>query len=176
MLHLLFRHMEWADSRVWQAVLANPRSTSDSVVRDRLFHIHLTQRAFLHLWQQRPLDFPEQSSFPDLEAIASWGQRGHGHVAAWIRTVEDTALEREVQIPWADHVAARFGRPAAPVTLADTMVQVVSHTTHHRGQVSARLRELGGEPPLTDFIAWVWLGKPHAHWPVLDGDSRPAGV
>lgn len=24
-LHDLFRHMEWADSRVWQSVLADPR-------------------------------------------------------------------------------------------------------------------------------------------------------
>jgi hypothetical protein len=28
--------------------------------------------------------------------------------------------------------------------------------------VNARLRELGAEPPLTDFIAWIWFGKPQA--------------
>jgi hypothetical protein len=26
--------------------------------------------------------------------------------------------------------------------------------------VNARLREMGGELPLVDFIAWVWFGKP----------------
>ena len=26
------------------------------------------------------------------------------------------------------------------------------------------LRELGGEPPLTDFVAWIWLDRPPADW------------
>ena len=38
------------------------------------------------------------------------------------------------------------------------------HSTYHRGQVNVRLRELGGEPQLVDFIAWVWEGKPRAVW------------
>jgi uncharacterized damage-inducible protein DinB len=46
------------------------------------------------------------------------------------------------------------------------MFQVTSHSTHHRGQVNARLRALGGEPPLVDYIAWVWFGKPAADWAV----------
>jgi hypothetical protein len=27
-------------------------------------------------------------------------------------------------------------------------------------QVNTRIRELGGTPPLVDFIAWIWAGKP----------------
>ncbi|NTW75253.1 MAG: hypothetical protein HGB29_10375 [Chlorobiaceae bacterium] len=30
--------------------------------------------------------------------------------------------------------------------------------------MNARLRELGIEPPMTDFIAWVWAQKPAAAW------------
>jgi uncharacterized damage-inducible protein DinB len=41
------------------------------------------------------------------------------------------------------------------------------HSTYHRGQVNARLRELGIEPPLTDYIAWIWFGRPEAEWPAL---------
>jgi hypothetical protein len=37
---------------------------------------------------------------------------------------------------------------------------------YHRGQVATRLRERGGEPPLTDFIAWIWM-----HRPAPDGES-----
>lgn len=36
------------------------------------------------------------------------------------------------------------------------------HTTYHRGQLNTKIRELGGEPPLTDFIYWVGLDKPKA--------------
>jgi len=50
------------------------------------------------------------------------------------------------------------------------------HSTHHRGQVNARLRELGGEPPLADFIVWLWWGRPAASWTMLDDpDHQRAG-
>jgi uncharacterized damage-inducible protein DinB len=38
------------------------------------------------------------------------------------------------------------------------------HSGYHRGQVARRLREHGAEPPLGDFIAWVWMGRPEADW------------
>lgn len=44
---------------------------------------------------------------------------------------------------------------------ADAMVW---RATYHRGQVNTWLRELGLEPPLVDFIAWVWFGKPAPDW------------
>jgi uncharacterized damage-inducible protein DinB len=33
--------------------------------------------------------------------------------------------------------------------------QVVNHSTYHRGQVAAKLKRLGVEPPMTDLIRWV---------------------
>ena len=42
------------------------------------------------------------------------------------------------------------------------MLQVALHSMYHRGQINARLRDFGGNPPLVDFIAWVWLGRPAA--------------
>ena len=44
------------------------------------------------------------------------------------------------------------------------MIQVAMHTAYHRGQINTRVRELGGEPKLVDFIAWIWYGKPKADW------------
>jgi uncharacterized damage-inducible protein DinB len=52
-------------------------------------------------------------------------------------------------------------------TVAETMLQVTFHSAYHRGQVSARLREVGVEPPLVDYIAWIWFGRPDAPWPAL---------
>ena len=33
---------------------------------------------------------------------------------------------------------------------------VVNHATYHRGQIAAKLKRLGKEPPATDFIFWVF--------------------
>jgi uncharacterized damage-inducible protein DinB len=69
--------------------------------------------------------------------------------------------------------AKRFGRDPAAVTLAKTAFQVTGHSTCHRGQVNRRLRELGADPPLADYIAWLWIGRPAAEW--ADGSGQTAG-
>jgi len=53
-----------------------------------------------------------------------------------------------------------LGQETEPASLAETLFQVPAHSTYHRGQVNALIRNAGGEPPLVDFIVWVWLGKP----------------
>jgi uncharacterized damage-inducible protein DinB len=167
-LHL-FRHMHWADARVWQTVLAEPRVSSDDVIRDRLFHMHLVQRAFLALWRNPRATFGKPPAFSTAVQLASWGRDCHREVGEYLRSLDRASLDRELRVPWSDHVGARFGRPADSTTLAETMLQVTSHSSHHRGQVNTRIRELGSEPPLVDFIVWVWLGRPEAEWPALDG-------
>ena len=75
-------------------------------------------------------------------------------------------------MPWAKQIEAQLGRPPAISTLADTCFQVASHSTYHRGQVNARLRELGAEPPLVDYIAWIWFGRPTPSWRRLGAELR----
>jgi uncharacterized damage-inducible protein DinB len=38
------------------------------------------------------------------------------------------------------------------------------HSHYHRGQNATRLRELGGTPPTTDYIVWLWKGRPQPAW------------
>ena len=59
------------------------------------------------------------------------------------------------------HALLAYARPY----YAESLVQVAMHTTYHRGQVATQIRALGGEPPLTDFVAWIWIGKPEPSWP-----------
>lgn len=68
---------------------------------------------------------------------------------------------------WADRITKILGKPLANVNIADTVLQVALHSSHHRGQVNKRLREIGGEPETVDFIAWGWMGKPHADWEIV---------
>jgi len=83
----------------------------------------------------------------------------------FLDTVHEGDLGRAVVMPWVARFEASLGTRFDTPTLAETMFQVTSHSTYHRGQVNARLRELGGTPPLIDFIAWIWTGKPQADWP-----------
>ena len=57
LLNDLFHHMEWADALVWSTVLGNPTLVDDTSVSERLYHLHLVQRAFLHIWRGEQMQF-----------------------------------------------------------------------------------------------------------------------
>jgi uncharacterized damage-inducible protein DinB len=156
------QHMAWADAEVWRAVRALPAAETDAPTRERLHHVHEVQWAYLQIWRGEPVATRELTSFSDLAAIEAWGRDFHREVIAWLEDVERRQdWGEEVRLPWADQLVARFGA-AQPATISETVLQVTQHSAYHRGQINARLRELGGEPPLVDFIVWIWRGRPAA--------------
>ena len=56
-----------------------------------------------------------------------------------------------------------------------TVLQVISHSTHHRAQANTRLRMVGAEPPMVDYIAWLWRGRPKPEWPAAPQTVTLAG-
>jgi uncharacterized damage-inducible protein DinB len=73
-------------------------------------------------------------------------------------------LARPLVMPWVAQYEQQLGRTFDVATVGETACQVVSHSTHHRAQVNGRLRAVGGDPPLVDFIAWIWFGRPAPPW------------
>ena len=151
----LYRHQEWADSIVWRAVMASDAAKNDKRVRDLLAHLHMTQQAFLTTWQQGVY----KHVAPD--DVLQYARSYHANIHSFIAGVEDGSLDRPMVMPW----ASMFKKGAVDTTMRETLMQVPMHSTYHRGQVNTRLRELGAEPPLVDYIAWLWFGKPAAEWP-----------
>ena len=160
----LFRYMEWADSAVWRAVSACPSALEDVGTRTQLLHIHAVQRAFLCIWVSRPPEFPELASFPEADAIRRWGLPFYREALQFLTDADDATMDRAIVMPWASELAGQIGREPSAPTLRETAIQLVNHTTHHRAQVAARLRQLGGDPPLSDYIAWIWFGRPSPEW------------
>lgn len=161
---LLIHHMEWADAKMWESVLKLSSSNSDSKMRKLLYHLHSVQRAFFYLWTKQPLEFPNETDFPEMLDIAKWGYEYYNKVNEYLNLINEKKLNKIIEIPWAKRLEKIIGKKPEESSLAETMLQVTTHSAYHRGQVNMRLRELGGEPPLVDFIAWVWLGKPKAVW------------
>lgn len=165
--------MGWAEAEVWQLVLSLPPSEGDERLRYLLHHIHFTQHAFLKLWAGLPVVLPELSEFKDIAALAKWGKKTHDELDSFISHSKNLNYDQPVAIPWAKLFANHSGQPPQHPTLVETMLQVSLHSSHHRGQVNTRLRELGVEPRLTDYIVWIWRGKPPADWPKLDETTTP---
>lgn len=162
-LTLLLRQMEWADARMWRAVGAVPAAAGDGDLRTLLHHLHCLHHAFLQICRGEALSIPELESFVDLPALEAWARSYYPQAQGFLEDAEDDALRRRPEVPWAVELEKRFG-PMSPCTVEDTFLQAFAHTAHHRGQVMTRLRGLGGEPPIVDFIAWVFLGKPDPDW------------
>lgn len=155
----LYRHMDWADATVWNAVEACDAALSDEYIHHTLHHIHATQHAFLSYWLARDVSHSRPSEFQDLSQIRSWSLPVYTDAVDFLDRLRDEDLARQAEVPWARYFARLMGREAAPTTLGETLFQVAMHSAYHRGQVNRRLRELGGEPPLVDYIAWLWAGR-----------------
>jgi uncharacterized damage-inducible protein DinB len=159
----LLTHMEWADAQTWKAVNATPGAQSDDRLKYLLHHVHLVHAVYLQAWRGDPFQVTELSAYPDLDSVHTWARPFYPSVMAFATTVDETSLGRPIEFPWAGLIAERYGK-IEPATLSESAWQVLSHTSYHRGQVAIRVRELGGEPPLVDFLVWVWSGKPNPQW------------
>jgi len=167
----LARYMNWADATVWKAVLSTAASAGDETLGNTLHHIHLVQHIFLQSWTGSPFKVSERSEFPTLEALRDWGRQAHDGVQRYLSSAQAAELGEPYRVPWAAHFEQRSGTPAGVHTLGESVLQVLLHTQHHRGQVCSRLRELGGEPPTVDLIVWYWAGRPDAAWEISPATS-----
>jgi uncharacterized damage-inducible protein DinB len=158
----LYRHMEWADAEVWRAVCATETAASDQKVRELFYHVHLVQHAFLRAWRGEPVaPFPR---FEELRAVTGWGREYYPQMSAHFQSLTDESISTTMQLPWAEIVERELGRKPAAISIRETMLQVPLHSQYHRGQINARLRNVGGEPPRVDYIVWMWLERPAPDW------------
>jgi len=166
----LYRHMEWADASVWAAVLASESGRNDQKLRDYFYHLHVVQRAFLRTWRGEAREVP-YPTFSDATSLMHWGRTYYGEALEHLGLVSEQRLSEPMPLEWASMVERVLGSAPEPTTVGDTVLQVALHSLYHRGQINSRLREVGGEPPLVDYIAWVWMGRPAPGWPP-DPQSR----
>lgn len=157
LLHDLCGHQAWADAELWKALEEHAGALEDITIRQRLHHIHLTQRAFLSIVHGEPLVLRRLEDFANMTALKDFARSFHKEVTAFLRDSSESQLAQIVVIPW-------FKDPRISLTVAQALAQAATHRHYHRAQNATRLRELGGKPPLTDLIVWYWKGRPDAEW------------
>ena len=157
MVRDLWAHHAWADAEHWRAFEASPAALTDSVLFARLHHLHLTQSAWVWAIGDRARDFifsqPADFTPPALKDFAVCQHEA----LALIAKQDEVSLERRIGIPW-------FTNPPLELSVREGLTQVAMHSHYHRGQNATRLRELGGNPPGTDLITWIWKERPAANW------------
>jgi uncharacterized damage-inducible protein DinB len=159
----LMTHMEWADAHTWRAVRHLPSAHADARLRYLLHHMHIVQVVYLQAWRGDPFVVTELPSYPDVPSILEWATPYYATAREFADAVDESRFDTPVEFPWANLIKEQFGT-VVPATFAESVWQVLSHTTYHRGQVATRVREIGGEPPTVDYLVWVWQGRPAADW------------
>jgi uncharacterized damage-inducible protein DinB len=158
LLRDLFQHQTWADVEHWRAIGAHAAARDDRAIRNRLHHIAIVQRGFLWAVGDRQEEFafttPEDFNF---DRLRQYVREHHDRIATYMATVTAARLQEVVDIPW-------FKEPPLTLTVEEALTQCAMHSHYHRGQNATRLRELGGDPPMTDLIVWYWKGRPHPEW------------
>ena len=131
----------------------------------------MTQHAFLQVWRGVSANIPMPDTV-DTASLAEWAQTFYAEATTDKLKFDEAAFNRPVPDSLLNKAEERLGAGTITPTIGDTVLQVVTHSTYHRGQVSTRLRELGCEPPLTEYFVWVWYGKPVADWPAVRTEEQ----
>jgi uncharacterized damage-inducible protein DinB len=155
LLQSLAAHLAWADAAMWTAIRGHSPAASDDALRRLLHHIVTAQRAFLSLFRARSFDMERELRVPEtLDALAPTFRETQADLLDFTASLDEAALARVIDMPWI---------PGSRPTVAEALMQVVLHSQNHRSQCGARLRELGGTPPSSDYILWL-LTRPAAEW------------
>jgi uncharacterized damage-inducible protein DinB len=154
----LYAHQEWADAEHWLAIEAHPPALADKAIRERLLHIHLVQHAFLWVTapQRAEFAFKKIEDFPSMAELKQYARQGLVEMRARVQETDQARMEEMIEVPWF--------KPPAKISIRQALTQAAMHSHYHRGQNATRLRELGGVPPMTDFIVWLKDGQLAARW------------
>jgi uncharacterized damage-inducible protein DinB len=157
-LHELYGHQEWADAEHWRAFEAYPAALEDKAIRERLHHIHLVQHGFLWVAspQRAEFAFKKIEDFPSMADLKAYARQGLDELGELLKKTDQGRMEEIIEVPWF--------KPPARISVRQALTQAAMHSHYHRGQNATRFRELGGVPPMTDFIVWLKDGKPQAQW------------
>ena len=156
----LFGFGSWATARMFSAAEALPPEELDAPavssfpsLRATLAHIVGAEWIWLRRWLgESPASAPVWAGEPTLSELKSQLAAVEAERGAFLSQLTDADLRGVVAYRGAD--GAGFSHP-----LGQLMRHVVNHSTYHRGQLAAQLRQLGHTPPSTDFTRYLREGK-----------------
>lgn len=99
-----------------------------------------------HIWNSRILEkYPEYNVF-DEHPIDTWGDIHYENQRSSFEIIVN-ADDFERRIHYSNSQQHTFSN-----TLGEILFHIINHSTHHRGQIVADLRNHGLEPPVLDYI------------------------
>ena len=151
----LFDYNAWANRAIFDAVAQLPDEhyrrdlhSSFGGIHGTLAHVVWAEQLWLHRWLGKPNPAVAQGS--DLNSLAEVRSRWEQVESARARFVSSLNEERLDD--------TRVVKPSSGGEYVHTFRQMfrhfINHSSYHRGQIVAFIRQLGGTPPNTDLIRY----------------------
>ena len=150
----LYAYNRWASRRLVAAtstlpveLLTRDLGVSFHSVLGTLQHILWAEWLWLGRWQPDPSSGPNPLECSDLAGLTLQWAGIERQQVEFFRSLTAPDLERRISYE---------NPPGTPWTyaLAQMLHHVVNHSTYHRGQIAAMLRQLGATPPSTDYLVF----------------------
>ena len=148
----LFDHMRWADSRARVALRDSP-----GALVERALELYCHVLGAEHVWltrlkgEQATVAVWPRLSLSETEALA---EQLHASFETYLDSLRPGDLDRDVTY-------TNSAGQAFTSRVEDILLHIVMHGSYHRGQVAMLIRDGGGTPAPSDYIAFV-RGSPAA--------------
>jgi uncharacterized damage-inducible protein DinB len=151
----LYRYNQWANDRVFDAVcglslndFTKDLDNSFPSVRDTLTHLVWAEWIWLQRWKgTSPQQVFAATEFPHANALKARWLEVEAAQNIFLGAVTTERLRAVVAYVNQQGQSWRY-------PLWRQMYHVVNHSTYHRGQLTAMLRQLGAMPVATDFLVF----------------------
>jgi uncharacterized damage-inducible protein DinB len=143
----LIAHKGHADTLLLDAIRKHPAAAADAEIVALLHHTLVASRFWFLTISGTSFVLERETAAPDaLDALIGSYAAAQRDEEAWIARATVADLER---------VLENRLIPGGRCTVAQGIMQVCLHSHGHRAQAAKMLRQLGGAPPMTDFILWL---------------------
>ncbi|HXV62997.1 MAG TPA: DinB family protein [Vicinamibacteria bacterium] len=148
----LFSYDSWANDHMFEAVsrigrdaLHEDRGSSHRSIFGTLLHIVAAEEVWLSRWNKRPLaKLTGVDDVPTLDSLRLfWDSVREARDRFVGGLADDVGGDVTITTTEGDRYRHSF---------ADMFRHLVNHSSYHRGQVAAMLRQIGEAPPATDLI------------------------
>ncbi|OWY22050.1 hypothetical protein C7N43_09210 [Sphingobacteriales bacterium UPWRP_1] len=147
---LQYQYNHWANRQIFEAMQQMSGNLPPDIV---LLASHIIEAQ--EIWLQRivPVSNPITGVWDPLP-LEVLMQREAENSARWLQFIANQPPDADwyQTITYTNTQGKAFNNP-----LVHIMTHVVNHATYHRGQINMRLRQLGFNPIVTDFIAYARL-------------------
>jgi len=147
----LARYQRWADEEHWKVFHHNPALMNDEEIRKRLNHMIMGSGALCGV--ARGEGPPQPGTFKEHDSADAIENAMRQAADILDEALASSDLEKIIAVP-------RGPKGPFNASAGALLLQVLLHSQQHRAQNASRMRELGVNPPMTDYIFWYALGMP----------------